>query len=272
MTIPVPDVLTSDNSAEYIMSIRLSPDGLSFCGYRPEVDGSFFYREARFGGSLPYAVELKNCFFENECLSWSYGRTRLICISRYTLVPEAFYDEERKGEWFDLCQMKTGGHLLSNSIKEAKTRLVYSIDESVWSFCSRSFARAEFTHYLVALLDMWLHDSRSHENARQMYVVVEGKRMDIACFDREELLFLNTFTVPDWNSQLYYILYVWKRLGLSAERDQLSFYANSPIRASLLDRLKIYLREVRFMEVPPEVYTRGTDLFKAPVDIIAFSL
>ena len=160
---------------------------------------------------------------------------------------------------------------LAAPIDAIQARLVYGLDEAVWSFCSRSFVKAEFSHYLEALLAMWLRESQSDES-RRMYVVVEGKRMDVACVDKGKLLFLNTFSATDLNNQIYFILYVWKRMGWSVERDTLALYADSSVRSRLLEHLKEYLRQVHVMAVPAEVYTRGTDLFKAPVDIIAFSL
>lgn len=271
MNIPIPDALTSENSLEYIVSIRLSPDGLSFSGYRPSVDGSFFYRPVKFDNASTYITGLKNCFFSNECLSWSYAKVRIVSLAGYTLVPEPFYDETYGREWLELCYLKPGDRVLTAPVDAIQARLVYGLDEVVWSFCSRSFVKAEFSHYLEALLAMWLRESQSDES-RRMYVVVEGKRMDVACVDKGKLLFLNTFSAPELNNQIYFILYVWKRMGWSVERDTLALYADSSVRSGLLERLKEYLRQVHVMAVPAEVYTRGTDLFKAPVDIIAFSL
>ena len=55
MTISIPDTLTTDNSEKYIVSIRLRSGGLSFSGYDPRLEGSFFYRNGNsIGRSLSF--------------------------------------------------------------------------------------------------------------------------------------------------------------------------------------------------------------------------
>lgn len=272
MMIAVPEALTSRNSLEYIVSIRLLPDGLSFSGYHPNQDGSFFYREVKFDSTSPYRTNLKNCFFENECLSRSYRETQIVCVSKYTLVPSPFYDENQKTRWMDLCHMETEGQVLADTLQDDQAKLIYRLDESVWAFCVRSFANVKFSHYLSALSRLWLRESATDEGYKRMYVVVEGKRLDIACVEQGQLRFMNTFSGVEEKAFLYYILYVWKQMGLSSEHDQLLFYANTVQQASLLDHLKVYLRKAHTMDIPTGIYTRGTDLFKAPMDIIALAL
>lgn len=99
MAIDLSDKLTSDHSENYIMSIRLRSGGLSFSAYSPSVNESFFYRDIEFDRTKPYISSLKECFFENDFLTWFYKRVNVVCVtSQYTLVPAAVFEEKQKEE------------------------------------------------------------------------------------------------------------------------------------------------------------------------------
>ena len=76
MAINLSDKLTADHSENYIMSIRLRSGGLSFSAYSPSVNESFFYRDVEFDRTRPYVSSLKECFFENDFLTWFYKPNR----------------------------------------------------------------------------------------------------------------------------------------------------------------------------------------------------
>ena len=67
----------------------------------------------------------------------------------------------------------------------------------------------------------------------------------------------------------HYILYVWKQAGLNQEKDQLLLAGESSSRMRVLERLRAYLRHVKPVEIPSEAYLLGTDVTKAPMDLIS---
>lgn len=97
MTISIPDTLTAYNSGKYVLSIRLRSDGLSFSGYSPSENESFFYRNVEFDRMKPYITSLKEFFFEHEFLTYTYKRTNLVCVtSQYTMMPEELFTDKQK--------------------------------------------------------------------------------------------------------------------------------------------------------------------------------
>lgn len=252
------------------MSIRLRPGGLSFSGYAPSEAESFFYREVEFDRAVPFLSSLQEFFFANECLSWAYKRVHVVSVSAgYTIVPRSFFREEEKGRLLDFNFAVPSPFCRSQSLAGEEAELVYPMDEDVYKFCSRSLSRPFFSHYLVPLLDLWKKRSRSVA-ARQMYVVVEKGRMDVACYaSGGGLLFVNTFPISRADDRMYYILYVWKEVGLDPREDQLLLSGEPRLTADLGDSLRMYLRHVQPMEIPSETYLWGTEVAKAPLDVIS---
>ena len=76
--------------------------------------------------------------------------------------------------------------------------------------------------------------------------------------------------LPDRPIGRYSILYiVWKQAGLDQEKDQLLLAGESSSRMRVLERLRAYLRHVKPVEIPSEAYLLGTDVTKAPMDLIS---
>ncbi|MCS3064478.1 DUF3822 family protein [Parabacteroides distasonis] len=159
-------------------------------------------------------------------------------------------------------------HCLTDTLKEQQAKLVFGVDEEVYEFCSRSLLHPFFSHYMTSPLTLWTKES-SASLPRQMYVVIERKRMDVACYAQGKLLFVNSYPIDQSDDIVYYILYVWKQAGLDQEKDRLLLAGESSSRMRVLERLRAYLRHVKPVEIPSEAYLLGTDVTKAPMDLIS---
>ncbi len=269
MTISIPDTLTTDNSEKYIVSIRLRSGGLSFSGYDPSAGGSFFYRETEFDRAVSFISSLKEFFFAHEFLTWAYKRINVLCVSpEYSLIPADYWEEGKDGRLLDFCFSTPESHGLTDTLKEQQAKLVFGVDEEVYEFCSRSLLHPFFSHYMTSLLTLWTRES-SASLSRQMYVVIERKRMDVVCCAQGKLLFVNSYPVDQLYDIIYYILYVWKQAGLNPEEDQLHVAGESSSRMRVQEQLRAYLRHVKSVEIPSETYLLGTDVAKAPMDLIS---
>ena len=269
MTIRIPDTLTTDNSEKYIVSIRLRSGGLSFSGYDPSLGGSFFYRETEFDRAVSFISSLKEFFFAHEFLTWTYKRVNVICaFPEYSLVPDNYWGHGEERRLLDFNFSTSELYCLTDTLKEQQAKLVFGVDEEVYEFCSRSLLHPFFSHCMTYPLILWTRESRA-SLSRQMYVVVERKRMDVVCCAQGKLLFVNSYPIDQSDDIVYYILYVWKQAGLNQEKDQLLLAGESSSRMRVLERLRAYLRHVKPVEIPSEAYLLGTDVAKAPMDLIS---
>lgn len=272
MTISIPDTLTIDNSEKYIVSIRLQSGGLSFSGYDPSVGGSFFYRETEFDRAVSFISSLKEFFFAHEFLTWTYKRIHVICVSpEYSLVPDNYWEEGKERRLLEFGFSTSGLHCLTDTLKEQQAKLVFGIDEEVYEFCSRSLLHPFFSHYMTSPLMLWAKESNA-SLSRHMYVVIERKRMDVVCYAQGKLLFVNAYPINQLDDIIYYILYVWKQAGLDPKKDSLHLVGESSLRMRILERLRTYLCHVNLVEIPTEAYLLGTDVAKAPMDLISLLL
>lgn len=271
MTISLPDTLTIDNSGKYIMSIRLQPGGLSFSGYIPSGKGSFFYREATFDRNVSYLSSLQEFFFAHDFLTWMYRKVQVMTVSRqYTLVPREIFQEKKKELFLESAFIQPADRCLHQSLNDG-AEVVFGIDNEVYEFCSRSFIHPEFTHHIVPTLDFWAIQARNSLYS-QMYVVLHDKMIDILCFERGGLSFVNSFAAEREEDILYYILYVWKQTGMDQQKDELHLFGESVLRNQIIRSLSLYIKEVRPVEIPTEAYLAGAEIARAPMDLIILSI
>lgn len=272
MTISIPDTLTSENSGNYIMSIRLWSGGLSFSCYRPSVSDSFFYRSVEFERTSSYLASLKDFFFAHDFLGWTYKQVNVLWVSsQYALVPLEMYEEKEKDQYLSFAFSSPEKQVLNNLLKEEKAELVFGINEEVYEFCSRSLLNPCFIHSITPLLILWKKQSKLCLS-QQMYVMLRQKSIDIACFSREKLLFVNSFEAEQMEDILYYILYVWRQTGMEQEVDQLHIFGEPSLRNHVTNTLRTYLRQVSPMEIPSEAYLLGAEVAQAPIDLISLSV
>lgn len=272
MTIRLPDKLTVDNSANYIMSIRLRSGGLSFSAHDPSAPPSFFYRTVEFDRSKPYVSSLQEVLFEHDFFSYVYKQIRVIEVSsHYTLVPDAYFLEKQKAELLSFAFSAPEGRVLHNPLQEEPAEVVFGINEEVYEFCSRSLLNPKFIHHITPQLRLWKKQSLTLL-PKQMYVVLHPKMMDVACYAQGKLLFANSFDLERPDDILYYLLYIWKQTGMDQQKDQLKMGGDPALRASLTQTLRTYLQYIDLLEIPSEAYLWGAEVAQAPLDLIALSI
>ncbi|MDR0844290.1 MAG: DUF3822 family protein [Tannerella sp.] len=264
MTLRVPDTLTNDEAKKYVVSIRLWSDGLSFAGYIPSEKSGFFYGEIPFDQTKPSLSALQDIFFSNEFFTYDYKQIYVICTGRqYTLTPESIFVEKQKEQLMAFTFSSPEDKILHEPMKEFASEMLFGIDREVYEFCSRTLIHPHFIHSMSPLLTQW----RKQNFAcfpKQLYIALHEDTMDAACFDRGALLFVNSFQCTDHTDILYYILYIWKQMGLDQMKDQLFLSAPPLVYRNLYETLQKYVERIEPLK--PQWLNAGEE---TPLDIIA---
>lgn len=233
---------------------------------------SFFYRNTEFDRTKPYASSLKEFFFEHEFLAYPYRQTNVVFVSpQYTVIPSEMFEERQQADLMRFAFSSPADRCLSNALTREDADVVFGMDEEVYSFCARSLVNPAFVHHITPQLSLWKQQSQG-QVSRQMYVVVHRKIMDVACFVQGKLLFANTFEHDTPDDIMYYILYVWKQVGMDQEKDRLHIYGGASLRSRMTAMLQNYIQYTGAAELPLEAYLLGTEVVQAPLDLIALSV
>jgi hypothetical protein len=272
MTISIPDTLTIDNSEKYIMSIRLWSGGLSFSAYNPSEGQNFFFREVEFDRTIPYITSLKELFFANDCLVWTYKHTNILCVfQQFTLAPDCYITDKQKAQYLSFNFSSAVKRCLSNHLDEEKAEVIFGLEEEVYEFCVRSLVNPVFTHHITSQLIM-LGKQCQGDKFNHMFVVIHRTIVDIICFSETRLLFANSYDYEQLNDLLYYILYVWQQTGMNQLSDQLSLAGELALCTRTTQSLHTYIQHIGRIEIPAKAYLVGGEILQAPMDLILLSV
>lgn len=253
MNLRVPDSLTASLSEKYRTSVRLWPGGLSFSGAIPTDDSSFFYEETAVDVSRSYAQVLRDACREYPFLTYPYADVRIVCSGLpCTLVPEVIYQDEAKERIYRFTFARPAETVIAQTLQPLESVLLFGLRHDVHAFVERSLPRARWSHVLTSLLLRWRSQSLVSLHAR-MHALIHERTMDLACFDRGNLRFINRFEIENYDDIMYYLLYIWKQLALDQRRDVLTLSAVSTTAFDLKEQLQTYLQNIR-VEAIQELY------------------
>ncbi len=235
-------------SEQYTLSIRLSTDGFSFSVFNPLGDGELSFYDCKVDESLSLTANLKQTFREVEWLSHPFRRVNvLMADKRFTFIPLEFFEDEQAEAVFYHNHPKQNNELVQYNILQKNNIVVlFGMDKSVCSFLCEQYPDVRFYSQASPFIEFFATKSRLG-NSRKMYAHLRKEAIDIFAYDRGRLQIANSFACKETNDRIYYLLYIWKQLGLEQERDELHLTGELPDKDQLLSELRKFIRQVFIM-------------------------
>lgn len=242
-----------NKSTQYTLSIRLSTDGFSFSVYNPLLDSSIDYqRHWKLETALSFTANLKKAFKEVECVAYNYRRIQVIIDSRrFTFMPQELFQEENASLLFYHNFPKTENELvLHNTLNQYNKVILFGMDRSSYNCLKEQFPEARFFSMASLLFSHFIEKNRLG-NHRKLFVHLTPKEMDVFCYDKGQLLLANTFKCQETNDQVYYLLYLFKELGLDQMKDEIKLTDTlTQGKESLVKELRRFVQQVTIIQNP----------------------
>lgn len=205
-------------------SIRITADGLSFCGFhreKPEESKVAFIPFE--GGDM--VESLKSVFFSYPTLSLPFKTTRVFADdgSGYTLVPTDLKPVASSNDWVVSSLDTEGKHVLSIPLNDTPATIETAVRSDLYEFCQRSFAFPRFDHLQRPLIAAAMRYTRRVHPAVVMVILGNGYT-DITLARNGQLLLANRFDTPQAMDVLYFVTAVWRQFDLDPTSDHLCLY------------------------------------------------
>ena len=235
-------------SEQYTLSIRLSADGFSFSVFNPLNDGELSFYERDVEESLSLTANLKQTFREVEWLSHTFRRVNVIMADkRFTFIPlEFFEDEQAETVFYHNHPQRENETVQYNILPKNNIVVLFGMDKSACTFLNEQYPNIKFYSQASPLIEFFATKSRLG-NSRKMYAHLRKDAVDIYTYERGRLLLANSFACKETNDRIYYLLYVWKQLGMEQERDELHLTGCLSDKDQLLPELRKFIRQVFIM-------------------------
>lgn len=265
----LPENIDLTQSEKYNLSIRLAPDGFSFCIYSSADTSVFHYREMAFSKNLSMLENIKKTFFEVNFFMHPFKRTSVTVVSpKYTLVPDAFFDRKSMQELYQYNIHGQSNRVLSNFLPETSCHLLFGMDEEVYSFLLRNLWNPSFNSHAANLMPFFAQ-YKAEDNRKRCFVDFHDNMISLFCFDGEKLLSANSYPNSDKHEALYYTASVWENLPFDQNADWLFLSGNIADNKESISILKQLIKQVEVIEFAHHGAISETELIPTDTRLLA---
>jgi hypothetical protein len=256
-----------ENKKERIV-IRLGQHHLSFSSVDPtETENPITYEPYVVKSGMSMAANLREAL-KGAALQESGIRKVLAMIdAKILLVPVEQFEESKITQMYNhsFPQKQQQDSVFFNVLPDLNAVAVFALNKDMKMVLDDNFAEVKL---MTALTPVWkyLH-RRSFTGVRnKLYGYLHDQKLDIFAFHQNRFKFYNQFDVTRQQDALYFLLYVWKQLLLSAEQDELHLVGDTE---GLVDELRKYLLNVYAIN-PSADFNRApaTKIKGMPFDLI----
>ena len=149
---------------------------------------------------------------------------------------------------------------------------VYSINKDIKLVLTDHFSDIKI---LPLMQPVWNYmHKRSYTGVRtKLYAYFRGKQMDVFSFTQNRFTFCNSYDIMSYKDASYFMLYVWKQLGLDNREDELYLSGNIPDREEITAELKQYVQKIYAVN-PTAEFNRApiTQIKGLPFDLMTLFL
>jgi len=126
--------------------------------------------------------------------------------------------------------------------------LIYAVEESLRNICRPYFPNGRSIHLAAPLIRAFstLHPRTDYE----VMVNLRNQVAQVVVFDRQNLLFFNTFSFEHPNDLLYYLLMAYDQFRLNPLETPLTLAGNVLEDSDIYRLLYRYIRHIRFAHLP----------------------
>ena len=232
------------------LSIRVCSNGLSFCTYAPGQEEPFDYKVVEVNHTISLAANLKEALMNEPMLKQPYQRVNvLVATPHFTTVPVAAFQKEEVQDVYHLVFPKdTAQHVSYNVLRRSGIAIVFGMDKNIRQLLLDDFPRARFYASASTLIEFFGEKSLFGPG-KKMFAYLHEKEMTLYVFDQGRMLFVNTFDAVSVADLQYYILNVWKELGLDQVDDSLFVVGDMEERVTeLSEKIKYFLLHVTVID------------------------
>lgn len=143
-----------ENSSQYILSIRYSTDGLSFCVHNHNHQLLvFFFQPYQLDSQDAVIAKVKKIMVEDELLNLKYKKVYILpCQKEKILLPAHVFNKNTLGDMYRIClQPQKNDILLYRKIKAIESYLVEVLPRSFVNFLSSVMLRCVSSIMLMLL-------------------------------------------------------------------------------------------------------------------------
>ena len=210
--------VTGSNQIQYNLSIRISADGFSFFVTEAS-SGDLLHREDyQAQGTESVGQAFRQAIARPTITHQDFSEVRVVVDSDATSVPLAVFRDDTVDSAYQ--QVFSRADLLHNSVETTEiTPLevveLYTIPAEVCRLTLEFFPQATFCNVYAAVMQYVANFSQQRMLTEQpLFAYVYEDQLFVYSIHAGKLMFANKFPLENGQNALFFLLSVWKELGL----------------------------------------------------------
>lgn len=229
------------------ITLRVGQGSLSFSTAEGRNNSEVCYEAYDMNGSISQAANLREAFKRSTMLGETTPDDRaLVAVDTPVMVVPV---EEFSAEQVTTLYHHTfsggldGQSVMWSVIPQLNAVAVFTVNKDLKMVIDDHFDDVKWSHVCIPVWTHLYHRSFTGTH-RKMYAFFHERRVDLLSFQQNRFRFVNSFDANHRADVVYFILNVWKNLGLDQRHDDIFLCGDIPERDQLQSELHQYVQNV----------------------------
>lgn len=242
-----------DNCNNYILSIRIAPDGFFYVIFDIERNKYLQLETFSFQGIIgdnDWVQTVRTLLDQLPFLLHPYNKVFIaLDFPNPLLVPETIYTDESKENLYKYSYYPERNiTLLTDKLTHNQAVLIYPLSEVIRVNILELFPNARIKHQSSCLLEQIKQHLLHNSDSTQVFIQVNKSSFDLIVFNTQRLTFFNSFRYNSLEDFLYFLLYALKNLSIDPNTQSISLLGNVEKNSALVSQLLKYVRNVDYVD------------------------
>ncbi len=239
-------------TTSYFLSIRISPDGLSFCILDPVVNTYIFFDHYSHESKDVNWSQTLHILESNQYLQLPYKKVFcLIESTDSTLIPTSLFDKEKYESIYDLVHQTSvlPSKLLYHKIRMADAYNLFKVPYKLYANLKAKYTSISFFHQHSPFIESCLISGQNLNKKSIIHISLNENFFDIVVVKSRYLALCNSFKIKSEKDFIYFLLYTFEQLKLCSQETIVTLYGITDRQNTYYLALKKYLRQTQLSKL-----------------------
>ena len=218
---------------------------------------------------ISLAANMREALQQSPMLQEDYQRAYVMVDTPVLTVPVDLFDQKDSEALYRHTFTLQGQQTVVQAVlPELNAVAGFPIQKDLLQVITEHFGKVTV---IPVAATVWRHThQKSFTGPRaKLYAYFLDRRMEVFCFTQNRFKFTNSFAVNNANDAVYYMLSVWKQLGMAPEEDELHLSGTLPDKEALTALIRQFIKRV-FVNNPSGEFNRSavTQIEGMPYDMM----
>ncbi len=221
----IDETLDASLTQSYILSIQVSLNGFSFCIFDKTRKKYVVFKHINIEENLPKDIffdKIENIIKNDELLNNnSFYSSKLLFINKQsTIIPTSYFNKDNLIKYLKLNhRLDELDEIHYKKLNYIDAYSIFTLPSPLASIFAKKFKGINFYNQNIPFIDFAMF--KHHNDTIKTSVNFNINTIDVAVIKMGKLLLYNNFAISNVNDATYYIMYIYKKLNLKTEKDNL---------------------------------------------------